>query len=155
MESDFVKPTAAEAAAALAGLEHDRDRLADGVRVPWALLAALGGVAAWWVSAAAGTTPGENFQAPDSGWLGLVAVLVIAYLIRREVGVRFRGMGARATWAMLGILVICLILFSLSLGLVSLGATWAVSIVALAAFGTTTWLAGVAYRSAADRIRRG
>ncbi|MEB4615549.1 hypothetical protein [Leucobacter sp. M11] len=160
MESNFVNrpddaPSAEEAARALHTLGDDRERMAEGIRVPWPLLAAFGGVAAWWVSAAAGTTPGEDFHAPTTGWLGLVAVLLIAHLVQREVGVRFRGMGATATWALLGILAICLLLFSVSLGLVSLGATWAVSLTALAAFGITTWLAGLAYRSAAERIGRG
>jgi ABC-type glycerol-3-phosphate transport system permease component len=46
-------------------------------------------VGAWWVSAAAATNPGENYESPSSGWLALVDTLVLAYLIRRETGVRF------------------------------------------------------------------
>ncbi|PJJ71399.1 hypothetical protein CLV46_0945 [Diaminobutyricimonas aerilata] len=122
--------------------------------MPWALLSAFGGVAAWWVSAAATADPGEDYQPPTSGWLALVALLVVAYLVRRESGVRFRRMGARAAWATAAILVTCLALFSVSLGFVSFGLRWPVVLTSVAAFGVTTWLAGVAYRSALEQLRR-
>ncbi|WP_232466141.1 hypothetical protein [Diaminobutyricimonas sp. LJ205] len=116
-------------------------------------MAALGGVGAWWVSTAAATNPGENYEARSSGWLALVSALVIVYLIQRETGIRFRAMGARAGWAMTGIVAACLLLFSVSLGLVSFGLHWAVALTSLAAFAATTWLAGVAYRSAVESLR--
>ena len=101
---------------------------------------AFGGVGAWWVSAAVLANPGESDEPPSSGWLALVGTLVVAYLIRRETGVRFRKMGTRAGWAMAGIITICLMLFSLSLGLVSFGMQWAVALTSLIAFAATTWL---------------
>ncbi|WP_224760490.1 hypothetical protein [Salinibacterium sp. ZJ450] len=135
-------------------LSTDRERLAASVHVPWVLLAAFGGVGAWWVSAAAATNPGESYEPPSSGWLALVGTLVIAYLIQRETGVRFRSMGARAGWAVVGIIAACLVLFSVSLGLVSFNMHWAVVLTSLAAFAATTWLAGVAFQSAAEKLRR-
>ncbi|MCK6209510.1 PAM68 family protein [Georgenia sp. EYE_87] len=157
MESnlDGPRPSAEDAAAELHNLVTDRQALADGVRVPWSLLAGLGGVAAWWVAAASAASPGEDYEAPTSGWLGLVAVLVIGHLIRNETGIRIRKMGGRAALATVAIVLICLVLFSVSLALVSLGATWAVVLTSLSAFGLVTWLAGIAYRSALDAMRRG
>ncbi|MFB0833675.1 hypothetical protein ACX8Z9_07810 [Arthrobacter halodurans] len=148
------RPSADDAAASLRDLASDRQALADGVRVPKSLLAALGGVAAWWVAAAATASPGEAYEPPTSGWLALVAVFVVLHLIRRETGIRFRRMGTRATMATLAMLLVCLTLFSISLGLVSFGARWAVVLTSVAAFGLVTWLAGIAYRSALDRLRR-
>lgn len=154
MENQSKDPSPDEATDALNALSTDRERLAASIHVPWVLLAAFGGVGAWWVSAAAATSPGENYEPPSSSWLGLVSALVIAYLIRRETGVHFRTMGARAGWAIVGIITVCLVLFSISLGLVSFGLQWAVALTSLAAFATTTWLAGVAYRSAVEKLRR-
>ena len=155
MENHSEVPSPDEASAALNSLATDRERLAANVQVPWALLAAFGGLGAWWVSAAVATTPGENYEPPTTGWLALVGTLVVAYLIRRETGVHFRKMGARAAWAVVGILAVCLVLFSVSLGLVSFGLQWAVALTSLVAFAATTWLAGVAFRSAVEQLRRG
>lgn len=153
MENDFQgRPSAKEAAARLNELSGDRRALAGSTRVPRILLAAYGGVAAWWVAGAASASPGENYQPPTSGWLALVAVLVVAHLMNRETGIRFKSMGPGAAAAMVGILLVCLTLFSVSLGLVSLGAGWAVAFTSLAAFGVVSWLASVAYRSALDRL---
>ena len=155
MESHFQGPSRDEARNALNELSADRDRLAESIRVPRALLAGFGGVAAWWVGAAAATSPGENYEPPTMGWLALAVVLVVVYLIRRETGIRFRSMGSRAGLAVAGIVVTCLALFSVSLGLVSFGLHWAVALTSVAAFALTTWLAGVAYRSAVEKLRRG
>lgn len=155
METHSQHPSPDEATNALNALSTDRERLAAGIHVPWMLLAAFGGLGAWWVSAAAATNPGESYEPPSSGWLALVGALVVAHLIRRETGIRFRTMGARAGWAIAGIIAICLALFSISLGLVSFGLHWAVALTSLAAFAATTWLAGIAYRSAVEKLRRG
>lgn len=155
METDLQGPSRHEAIHALEGLSADRDRLAAGIRVPWLLLAGFGAVAAWWVGAAAATSPGENYDSPATGGLVLAIVVVIIYLIQRETGVRFRSMGLLAGLALIGIVVSCLALFSISLGLVSFGLHWAVTLTSIMAFALTTWLASVAYRSAAQRLRRG
>lgn len=155
MESNPNGPSPDEAINALNELTSDRDRLADSIHVPWSLLAGFGGVAAWWVSAAAATSPGANYEAPTTVGLALAVVFVVAYLIQRETGIRFRRMGSRAGWAVAGIVVSCLALFSVSLGLVSFGLHWAVAVTSVVAFAVTTWLAGLAYRSAVKNIRRG
>jgi hypothetical protein len=144
-----------EATQALESLSADRDRLVAGIRVPWLLLAGFGAVAAWWVSAAAATSPGENYEPPAVGGLVLALVLVIIYLIRRETGIRFKSMGLQAGLALTGIVIGCLALFSISLGLASFGLHWAITLTSIMAFALTTWLASVAYRSAAQRLRRG
>ncbi|MFJ6001283.1 hypothetical protein [Arthrobacter sp. NPDC092385] len=155
METNFQGPSRDEAIEMLSGLSADRDRLAASIRAPWSLLAGLGAVAAWWVSAAAATSPGENYEPPAMGGLVLAIVLVILYLIQRETGVRFRSMGLQAGLALAGIVASCLALFSISLGLVSFGLHWAVTLTSIMAFALTTWLASVAYRSAARKLRRG
>ncbi len=154
METNSQGPSRDEAMHALQGLSADRDRLAAGVRVPWLLLAGFGAVAAWWVGAAAGTSPGENYEPSAIGGLVLAIVVVIIYLIQRETGVRFRSMGLQAGLALVGIVVGCLVLFSISLGLVSFGLHWAVILTSITAFALTTWLASVAYRSAVQKLRR-
>ncbi|WP_312179177.1 hypothetical protein [Arthrobacter sp.] len=155
MESEHKRPTRAEATSALSALGADRDRLAESIRVPWPLLAGFGAAAALWVGAAASASPGQGYDPPASGALPLVMVLVLLYLVRRETGVRFRSMGVRAALAVAGIAAICLALFSTSLGLVSFGLHWGVLFTSAAAFALTTWLAAVAYRSAAVKLRRG
>lgn len=155
MESHFHAPSPDDALHALNELTTDRGRLADSISVPWPLLAGFGGVAAWWVGAAATTSPGANYEPPTTLGLALAVVLVVTYLIRRETGIRFRSMGSRAGWAVIGILLSCLALFSVSLGLVSFGLYWAVALTSVVAFVSTTWLAGVGYRSAVEKLRRG
>ncbi len=155
MENDFSGPTGDEASETLSSLLNDRRRLAEAFQVPWALLLALGGMGAWWVAAAGSANPGENYDSSSAGWLALVGALVITHLIKRELGVQFRGLGARGGWALFGIIAICSLLFSVSLGLVSLDLRWAVVLTSLAAFAATTWLAKVAYQSAIEKLRRG
>jgi hypothetical protein len=154
MENNLERPSQEEATDVLNTLSADRHRLADGVEVPWALLVAFGALSAGWVATAATTDPGATYRPPTSGWLALLGALVVAYLIRRRTGIRFRAMGAGAGWAVTGIIVTCLALFSVSLGLVASGLTWAVALTSLAAFAVTTWLAVVAHRSAVARMRR-
>ncbi|AUZ88329.1 hypothetical protein CVO76_12300 [Arthrobacter agilis] len=155
METNPQPPSRDEAIHTLKGLSADRDRLAAGIRIPWLLLAGFGAVAAWWVSAGATTSPGENYEPPAMGGLVLAIVLVITYLIRKKTGIRFKRMGLQAGLALASIVVGCLALFSISLGLVSFGLHWAVTLTSITAFTLTTWLASVAYRSAAQNLRRG
>lgn len=154
MENNFEDMRPDDAASALDALSADRQRLVADFQVPWPLMAAFGGVGAWWVAGAATATPGENYTPPSTGWLGVAAALIIAYLVRRETGIQFRKMGARASWATVGIVLICLTLFSVSLGLVSFGMHWAIAMTSLIAFIATTLLAGYAFRSAAETLAR-
>jgi hypothetical protein len=155
METHCQGPSPDEAIDALSALSDDRDRLAASIRVPRPLLASCGAVAAWWVSTAATTSPGETYEPPAIGGLALAIVLVAIHLTQRETGIRFRSMGGQAGLALTGILISCMVLFSLSLGLVSFGLHWATAITTIMAFALTTWLAGVAYRCAAQKLRRG
>lgn len=155
MEKNSAETSRQDASQVLRQLAADRESLASGVHVPRALLAAFGALAAWWVSTAVTTTPGEHYEPPSSGWFAVVGVLVIGYLIQRETGLRLRTMGSRAVWAVAGIILVCMVLFSVSLGLVSFGLVWAVTLTSLVAFGATTWLAGIGYRAALEQLRHG
>jgi hypothetical protein len=155
METYPQGPSRDEVIDALSALSDDRDRLVESIRVPWPLLAGFGAVAAWWVGAAATTTPGEDYEPPAMSGLALAIVLVVLHLIQRETGIRFRHLGLQAGLALAAIVVSCLALFSFSLGLVSIGLHWATAVTSIMAFAFTTWLAGVAYRCAARNIRRG
>lgn len=136
-------------------LTADRERLAENIKVPRALMAGFGGVAAWWVGMAAATSPGQAYQPPAMGWLALAVSLVFVHLVQRDTGIRFRRMGPRALLAVAGAVVACLALYSISLALVSLGLHWGVVLTSVTAFASTTWLAGVAYSSAVARLRHG
>ena len=92
MENNSRGPSPDDAAITLNTLSTDWERLAASIHIPWALLAASGAVAAWWVATASTATPGENYAPPTSGWLALVGALVVIHLIRRETGVRFRSL---------------------------------------------------------------
>ncbi len=154
MESNSSGTSPAEAADALNSLTVDRDRLAQRLNVPWALMAAFGAMGAWGVGAAATTHPGAHYEPPVSGWLALLGVLIVAHLVQRESGIQFRAMGGRATWLIAAAFALCLVLFSVSLGLVSLNLTWAVAFPSIVAFGSTTWLSGLAYKAAVEQLRR-
>ncbi|WP_454117652.1 hypothetical protein [Microbacterium lacticum] len=154
METNNSDDTRYEAAEALSALSADRQRLTQRVRVPWVLMAAFGALGAWWVGSAATTEPGAGYEPPLMVWMALLGVLVVVHLLQRESGIRFRSLGARANGAIAGLLVTCLVLFSASLGLVSLELRWAVIVTSLAAFAITTWLAAVAYRCAVEHLRR-
>lgn len=153
METNIDDVSQTQAAEALESLAADRDRLAQRIRVPWTLMIAFGAMGAWWVGSAATAQPGAHYQPPESGWFAIVGVLIILYLLHRDTGISFRTAGARATWALIGVIVGCLVLFSVSLALVSLDLRWAVALTALAAFALTTWLASVAFRCAVENLR--
>ncbi|MDO5092911.1 MAG: hypothetical protein Q4D79_05730 [Propionibacteriaceae bacterium] len=144
-----------EATDALNSLAADRDRLTQHFRVPWRLMAAFGALGAWGVGAAALVPSGEGYEPPRTGWLALLGVLVVAYLVQRETGIRFRSMGAKATWLTVAAVVSCLVLFSVSLALISLELRWGVVLTSAVAFVVTTWLSGAAYRAAVEHLHRG
>ncbi|HWU31121.1 MAG TPA: hypothetical protein VN041_18720 [Microbacterium sp.] len=148
--------TRRDAAIALSTLADDRSRLAARIRVPWVLLAALGGLAALGVVSPAIANPGDDYQPPlVVGMAVLIGVIIVGYLIQRGTGIRFRTMGVAANAALCGVVATCLLLFMLSLALVSLELRWTLVLTGAAAFVVTTGLARVAYRSAAKRLRRG
>lgn len=155
MERNYGDDARSAAAEALNSLSADRQRLAQGARVPWALMAAFGALGAWWVGSTATAEPGANYEPPLTGWMALLGVLIVWHLVQHETGIRFRSLGSRANGAIAAIVGTCLALFSISLGLVSVDLHWAVIATSLAAFAITTSLSGIAYRSAVDRVRRG
>lgn len=143
-----------DASTALDTLSADRERLVQRTRVPWSLMTAFGALGGWWVGSAVATEPGARYEPAMDGWMVLVGVLVVFHLVQRQTGIRFGSLGARANWAIMGIGVVWLALFSVSLALVSLDLRWVVGVPSIAAFATTTWLAGVACRMAVEHLRR-
>jgi multidrug transporter EmrE-like cation transporter len=154
MTGDYEDISHTDAAEYMAALSADRIELASRVRIPWALMAAFGALGAWWVASAVTTEPGDDYQPPLMGWMALLGVLIVAHLVQRESGIRFRSVGGKATWVTVGIIAICLALFSISLALVTLDLSWAVAMTSAIAFVVTTVLAKVAYRSAVEHLHR-
>ena len=150
MEND----RAADAAAALDGLHSDREALAARIPVPRWLLAGFGAIALAWVAQTVTLSPGAGYEPPRTSWLLIAAAVVLLVLIRRRTGIRFRGVGLRAVLLVAAALLGCLVLFSISLGLVVQGLGWTVALTAVAAFGLVTWLSTLAFRAAVDGIRR-
>ncbi|RII92293.1 hypothetical protein [Clavibacter californiensis] len=150
MEND----RAADAAAALDGLRTDRETLAARIPEPRWHLAGFGAIALAWVAQAATLSPGADYEPPTTSWVAVAAAVVLLVLIRRRTGIRFRRVGARAVLLVSAAVVACLVLFSISLGLVALGIGWGVAITALAAAGLVTWLATLAFRAAVREIAR-
>lgn len=142
------RPTDDEASGARAPLAAERGPRGTGT--PWLWLVSLGLGSAWFVLTGATAEPGAGYEPSTSTWLALMAIVLAGTLIRRDTGIRFRRMGARATWLTVGILAATLALFGSSLGLVAADLRWAVAVPVLLAFGLTTWLARVAV-AAADR----
>lgn len=154
METNYDEVSREEAADAVSSLTADRHRLAMRLQVPWSLMAAFGALGAWWVATAAMVTPGEGYEPPQSGWFALLGALIVLHLVQRETGIRFRAMGAKATWLIVAVVAACLVLFSVSLALVSLEMRWAVALTSVIAFVATTWLSGLAFRAAVEHLRR-
>ena len=152
MESNY-HPSRDEAAAALNSLSSDRHRLATSIRTPWAFPVTYGALAALWVAGAVATQPGADYQARGPITLLAVGAMAVTYLLRHTTGIRFRSIGPRAAWSVLGVLALCLTLFSVSLGLVAFGLPWAVLVTAAAAFVGTMWLARRALRFAVEALR--
>lgn len=138
----------------LNALHTDRARLASRLATPWTLMVAAGAGMAWYVAGAATSHPGADAEA-GSGWILSWAILcLVVYLVQRETGVRFRRVGGRG-WAMLlGLGVLTFSMFSVSLGIVSLGyRVWAAVPVAV------TWVlgtlgSGFVFRSCVESMNR-
>jgi len=150
MEND----RAADAAAALRGVQADREALAARIPEPRWHLAGFGAIALAWVAQAATLSPGAAYEPPTTSWVAVAAAVILLVLLRGRTGIRFREVGARAVLLVVAALLGCLVLFSVSLGLVASGLGWAVAITALAAFALVTWLSTLAFRAAVARIRR-
>lgn len=155
MENDSTSASSTEIHNSIDSLDADLTRLTQNVTTPWPLFVAYGGVGAWFVANAATTSPGADYQAPGSFFLILAVGLVITYLLEQRSGVRFRTMGGQAIGFMTALVVTLLALYSVSLGLVSLDLSWAVTFTTLAAFLAATVLSKLVFSSALKRTARG
>lgn len=133
------RPTDYEASGARAPLAAEGGPR--GAGTPWLWLVSLGLGSAWFVLTGARAEAGAGYEPSTSTWLALMAIVLAGTLIRRDTGIRFRRMGARATWLTVGVLATTPSLFGISLGLVAADLRWAVAVPVLMAFGLTTWLA--------------
>ncbi len=118
-------------------------------------MVASGAVFAWFVADAASATPGTQYQANHNNLLAIGALCVTAYFVERETGVRFRKMGLKA-WALLAAVMIwTLLMFSVALGLVSLGHRLWIAVPIL-----LTWVIGTlgsagVFRTCVESMRHG
>ena len=144
-----------EAQDRLALLEADRERLANNLATPWTLMTAAGAALAWFVADGVTANPGEGYTAGDGSLLAIAVLFIIGYFVQQQTGVQFRRLGGRAFAGALGVMVWTLAMFSVVLGLVSLGLRpWAVVPVLL------TWMVGTygcahVFRALVGSVRRG
>ncbi|MBP2217687.1 hypothetical protein [Arthrobacter sp. CAN_C5] len=145
-------PSAADqsssAAALLADVDKDRSALIDRMTTPSWAAPAFGALAAICVVSPAA---GDN-RSGNSALLIIVGILVV-YLYQRATGVRLARIGWAAWLIYAATLVFCLLMLSVSLGLVSFGLLWWVIAPAAAAFGAGALGAHYFMRSAVNRIR--
>ncbi|RII94635.1 hypothetical protein DZF95_03620 [Clavibacter michiganensis] len=152
MEND----RASDAASTLNDLHSDREALAARILEPRWHLAGFGTIALVWVAQTATLSPGSDYEPPTTSWVALCAAMILLALLRRTTGIRFRRVGARAGLLAVAAIATCLVLFSVSLGLVAQGLGWGVAITAVAAFLLVTRLSTLAFRAAVREIvRRG
>jgi hypothetical protein len=128
-------------------LDHDRSRLADLTATPWWAPALLGLVVGLWVASPAVGDRTSNYV------FALVAAVVIVSVVRAGTGIRLRAAGARqvalgALW-----LLASLVLYSVSLALVSLDRPVWVVLPALGAAAVTWAAARVSDRWAREALR--
>jgi hypothetical protein len=155
MENNFAsgEPNPRRAAAELLDdLQADQERLAERAEAPRWLAPGFGLIAALYVAAPA--LPGE----PRSNGIVTTCIIigvVLVYLSSRATGIKFSRFGLRAWLAFAGALVGTLVLFSFSLGLVSLDSHWWVAATAAAAFALVFWLTRLIFSSMREALNRG
>lgn len=117
-------PRSDDAAASLEQLRADRENLDRRTQAPAWLAPALALVGTGYVASPALTSEGSSAPAYA---MGLIAVVVLLEVARRQTGRKDHGPTLRQ-WPLLGLLLlVVLLMFSISLGLVSLGhAAWVV-----------------------------
>lgn len=152
MESNS-RPDRQAATDSLRSLSSDSERLSRTTRVPTAALWALGVTAAWWVASATNTQPGSDYRPSPTGFLAWVAAIGLVLTIQQRTGIKLRRLGRTGWWALVGMLVGCLGLYSIALGLVASELRWWALIPAAVAIPLTSWLASIAYRSAVSELR--
>ncbi|NOJ60692.1 hypothetical protein [Arthrobacter sp. 260] len=151
MENNLPPSTADQprsATALLADVDKDRSALIHRMTAPRWAAPAFGALAALCVASPAA---GDN-RSGNSALLIIVGILVV-YLYQRTTGVRLASIGWTAWLIYAATLVFCLLMLSVSLGLVSFDLFWWVIAPAAAAFGAGTLGAHYFMRSAISRIR--
>ncbi|MGO1973820.1 MAG: hypothetical protein ACTH2Q_12775 [Propionibacteriaceae bacterium] len=127
-----------EAAQALAGLDADRSAVAARAATPGWLLPLISLVVAGFVAAPA--LPGGGARGGGFAFAA-VALVVLVWLYQRQAGVKSSRLGLAGWQLYLAAVVVALLMFSVSLGLVSFGLNVWVVLPALVA-GAATWLFG-------------
>lgn len=151
MEND-TNPTPADDAAAasalLGDLDSDRASFARRLEAPSWLAPAFGILAAAYVAA-----PAAGEARSGSLLVLIILSVVLIHLYRRATGIRVSRIGL-PEWLLCGAaLLVCLVLLSVSLGLVSFGLNWWVILPAAVAFLVGSVAASRFIRSAQERIR--
>jgi len=138
------------AAALLADVDNDRSALIGRMDAPQWVAPTFGAIAALCV---ASPVAGDN----RSGHLSLLIIVgvLVVYLYHRATGVKLSRIGGTAWLIYAATLIFCLILLSVSLGLVSFALYWWVAAPIAAAFGAGTLGAHYFMRNAVNRIRNG
>lgn len=106
-----MEPRQADAAATLAQLERDRDRLVSTTRTPWWVPTAIGLIVGLWVGSPALASARVSYGT------AVVAVVLVLAFARRQTGVQASARGPRV-WALGALwLLVTLLAYSVSLGL--------------------------------------
>lgn len=136
----------------LGALETDREALAARATTPWWIPVGFGLVGAAYVAI-------PSF--PENGTRNFVLIAAVAASLalgiayRRAIGIRARGVGARA-WVMLVLVVLSLfVLIGVAFGLASLGLQWWIVLPALVAAAITASMSILVTTSARERMTRG
>lgn len=136
-------------------LDQDRAALMDRLQAPWGLMAAAGAAVAWFVADAVTAQPGASYR-PSTGYLlAVAAILIVGHLTQKEVGVRFRRIGAAGWLAIGATTAVALIMFIVGLALVSTGYRWLAVLPVLVAWAVGTWGAAGVFRSCVRAAGRG
>ena len=136
------------ATALLADIDSDRSALIRRMSTPRWVAPALGAIAAICVA-----TPAAGDNRSGNSTLLIIVGLMVVYLYHRATGVKLASIGGVAWLIYAATLVCCLLLLSVSLGLVSFDLYWWVVAPTAAAFGVGTIGAHYFMRSALSRIR--
>ncbi|MBG6180714.1 hypothetical protein [Arthrobacter sp. CAN_A1] len=140
------QPTSA--ARLLADVDNDRSALSKRMNTPRWVAPAFGAIAAICVA-----TPAAGDNRSGNSTLLIIVAIMVGYLYHRVTGVKLARIGWVAWLIYATTLVVCLILLSVSFGLVSLDLDWWVIAPTAAAFGAGTIGAHYFMRTVQSRIR--
>ncbi|MDN3495816.1 hypothetical protein QL996_07750 [Planococcus sp. APC 4015] len=129
-------------------LDADRTALAKRVKTPWWLAGGFGLMAVTFV-----ISPAFGGNANGVIISSVVMAIALIAVYRARTGIKIAGSGTRPWLIVLSGLVIVLALFSVSLGLASLGLSWWIALPTLAAFAAVASLTFLFTRVVRERIR--